>query len=226
MLSGCRFPSTVEILSDDKFSTEYNEIVNLRNVQLHCLSWPRFENLPGIVNVFSNNRFDSKSEGWFAVLIKHGRFSEEHSSKFISVYASDNIEILESIGADLLPYERTSSNNAPYQNLPYKQRYNIELDYDYRSLIKFKFLETSGDSEIVIRYVYIPDEGGSDSRTLWTRFKNGNISNLRTIVDENCNPLYWDSIKYTEEEIALLNSANSYDEYHNILWEIIKKYNK
>lgn len=252
MLAGCRFPSTSEILSgneDVAINNGYVE-VDINDIKLDCHGDLRKAHKPGIMTYISKSHYEYDEVGWFAVGIKHSsRFPKESWSNAISIIADINIEILEAVGAELLPYRRDTPKSAPYWLPRSPQSYRVELDHDYRALIKFRYLATEHDENaldnhrggkipfgvIDIRYSYVGeffsygDSGGfafADGMTLaWVE------------ADRYCDPALWNTIpddgtelypfyigrKFTDEELEKYRAAETSRERELVLWEIIWK---
>ena len=186
-LIGCRIPSLGEILTQEP-----------TDQVLYCTSDPRPEHKFGIITVLDKTNYEYGETGWIAVLIKHSsRLKIEEASDRIGV-TGYNIEILEAINSELLPYE-------PETDLqftgPLGTDYHVPLDSEYRALIKFRYLATDDDPYAKISIDYqqkIPEYGYEDYLSIPFEYNQVRMQTRERLVNyfsaDYCHPKYWNTI--------------------------------
>ena len=259
---GCRIPSTSEIVAQgddilpDTILTESdNSIVNitLDGTSLDCgvfhPTWAQREDQFTIVTLMSQTSYTYGDIGWIAVMIKHSsRLPIEESSDRIAISATNNIEILEAVGSELLPYEVEVPKAPQWKTL--QQIYHVPLDYEYRALVLFRYLATETDE-------YARDNGRERTReNAWIDVKYGQKitppfsygdSTLVSIVgnetfgwveaEKYCHPNVWNTIPddgsilhpidppraFTKEEWSYIIDVETTEEVEVRMREIIAK---
>ena len=91
----------------------------------------------GIVTIMSSPRYAYGEEGWVAVFIKPSRgLSIRNISKKILVDVPDEIELIEAVDSEFLPYEHKNSGGVSISPR-YKQHFHVPLNENYFVLIRF-----------------------------------------------------------------------------------------
>lgn len=194
LVTGCKIPTLSEIVDDGRV--------------LDCSADPRAEHHHAIVIITDSRTYERGDEGWLAVLIKHSqRLSIENASDRIGIHAPPNIEILEAVESELLPYvveNPDAPNFLPAENIT---SYHVPLDSDYRALVKFRYLggklkglEDMGDyAELELDYRQrIPAYSFGDR--MYIRFIGGEVDltyreQLRKPYSTDyCHPDYWNTL--------------------------------
>ena len=212
-LIGCRIPSLGEILTQEP-----------TDQVLYCMDDPRPEHKYAIMTIFDKEKYEPGEEGYMAVLIKHSsRLKTEEASDRIGITTSPNIEILEAINSELLPYEPETDL---YFTGPFAMNYHVPLDSEYRALIRFRFIELP--NEFIEEYVYedeeysyfeidytqkVPVFGYGDFLSIDFINRELDLDRRNQLINffsaEYCHPKYWNTVadNGTDLEPFYLNGA-------------------
>lgn len=148
----------------------------------------------GIITIMSAPRYAYGAEGWVAVFIKHSRtWKIANSSNLVEIDISDNIELLEAVDSEFLPYVQEVPG-APRWAPRYKQNYHVPLNENYFVRIRFRYLGTEENHKAELRFGYKHRIRGNSYGGMHVVYlENHEIVRTRENAQTYCHPTQWNT---------------------------------
>lgn len=156
-LMGCRIDTFKDIVRGEQVREGVIDEVSALGESgvIDCGMDGRNPTASGTVTILSEPRYAYGEEGWIAVFIKHSRTLKiANASDRVFIDVSDNIELIEAIDSEFLPYVKENPEAAGFSP-KFKQNYHVPLNENYYVRIRFRYLGTEANEIAQFRVKYM-----------------------------------------------------------------------